>query len=41
MFDRRLSLAIDRAVIRVEASHGLTRFFWRLWKRYLERKIPA
>lgn len=40
-FDPQLSLAYDRAVLRVEGSRGLTRWFWRLWKRWIERRIPS
>ena len=39
MFDPALSAQIDYARFKMEQSHGLTRRYWYLWLRWLERRI--
>ena len=39
-FDRRLSLAIDRAVVGTESNYGLRRWLWRIRLFFLVRRIP-
>jgi hypothetical protein len=38
-FDPALSARLDWAVVRMEATRGWRRLFWRLVKRYLERGV--
>lgn len=40
MFNPRLSLALDRALVNAERHTGLKRLAWRLWLRVLEVRIP-
>jgi len=40
MFDRNLSNHIDRTLVKLEASHGIRRWWWRMVKRWLEQRIP-
>ncbi len=39
-FDSQLSLSIDRAVIGLESTRGLTRLLWRIRFWFLTRGIP-